>query len=128
MSIIKGLISEDSVNREEFSRSERLFLSNHLEISRRNSCGVSSEDIFESFLRIPFIVIAQTSITSSLVNVLDVLEILLIIDCCLFGMRYEESVMSVSSWMSLRLEEGIEIPEGALNVSICLHFLESHFE
>ena len=40
----------------------------------------------------------------------------------------EESVVSISCWMGLRLEEGVEVPEGALNESIGWHLVEAHFD
>ena len=42
MSIIQSLVSKDSVNREEFSWAERLFISYLFEISWRYCCGMSS--------------------------------------------------------------------------------------
>jgi hypothetical protein len=34
--------------------------------------------------------------------------------------------MSISCWMSLRLEKSVKVPEWWFNVTICFHFLESH--
>lgn len=39
--------------------------------------------------------------------------------------RQEERVMLVSCGVLLRLEKGVEIPEGALDEIVCGHFCES---
>ena len=38
----------------------------------------------------------------------------------------EESVMSVTCWMRLRLEQSVEVPEGTLNESVRWHLVETH--
>ena len=42
MGIIEGFVTEDSINGEELSWSERLFFSDHLQIPRRDGCGMGS--------------------------------------------------------------------------------------
>lgn len=45
-----------------------------------------------------------------------------------FGMLDEERVMCISSWVALRLEKSIEVPERALYEPIGRHLREAHFE
>ena len=59
-------------------------------------------------------------------SLFDLFHILFVLNLRLFGVRNEECVVSVSSRMSLRLEQCIEIPERAFNISIGFHLLESH--
>jgi hypothetical protein len=43
VSVVQSFVSEDSVNGKEFAGSEGLFISDLLEIARRNSSGMGSE-------------------------------------------------------------------------------------
>lgn len=61
-------------------------------------------------------------------DVLNVLEVLLVLNGCLHWVRNEESIMGITSRVSLRLEEGVKVPEGTLHISIGLHLLESHLK
>jgi hypothetical protein len=36
--------------------------------------------------------------------------------------------VSISCWMTLRLEKSVEIPERTFNVSISFHFLKAHLQ
>lgn len=87
---------------------------------------MSSEQIFKGFLGLPLIVVATAAKASLLVNVLYGFEVLFIIDSSCFWMRDKEGVMSISGWVGLRLEEGIKVPEGTLNVPVSLHLFKSH--
>lgn len=40
----------------------------------------------------------------------------------------EESVVHISSWMTLWLEESIKVPEGTLDVSVSQHLSETHLK
>ncbi len=88
---------------------------------------MSSQKILKSLFWVPLIIITKTAESSFLMNVLDSFKVSTILDFSLFRMRNEECIMSISGWMSLRLKQGIEIPEGTLNIAISLHFFESHF-
>ena len=59
-------------------------------------------------------------------NILDFFKILFVVNSCLFWFTNEESIMSVSGWMGLRLEKSIKVPERWFNITIGFHFLESH--
>ena len=40
----------------------------------------------------------------------------------------KESIVSISGWMTLRLEKSVKVPEGTFDISIGFHFLEAHFQ
>ena len=61
-------------------------------------------------------------------NVLDCLAIFSWNVLALGWVLQEEGIVHVSSRVTLWLEEGIEVPEGALNEFVGGHFIESHFE
>jgi hypothetical protein len=42
--------------------------------------------------------------------------------------RNEKSIVRIPGRMSLGLEESVEIPKGAFDISICLHLLETHLK
>ena len=42
--------------------------------------------------------------------------------------RKEESVMGISGWMLLRLEEGVKVPKGGFHKTIGWHLREAHLE
>jgi hypothetical protein len=104
MSVIQSFVPKHTVNRKEFMRFEGLLISYTFEIARRNSGSVSSENVFESFLRLPLVVIAQTSEPSLFMNVPHCFKVLFILDLCHFRMRNEEGVMCVSGRVSLWLK------------------------
>lgn len=72
---------------------------------------MSPKDIFVCLFRVPFIVIAPTSISSRFMNFPNILKVLDIFNFSLFRMRDKEGVVGISGGMGLRLEEGIEVPE-----------------
>ena len=41
---------------------------------------------------------------------------------------YKEGIMGISSWMLLRLKQGIKVPKAALYVVIGWHFWEAHLQ
>lgn len=41
---------------------------------------------------------------------------------------YEECIMSISCRVLLRLEQRVEVPEGALDIEVGRHLFETHFE
>lgn len=59
-------------------------------------------------------------------NFLDFLFVLFFINSSLFWLWHEESIMCISSRMSLRLKQCIKIPEWRLHISVCLHLFKSH--
>jgi hypothetical protein len=85
-------------------RFEGLLISYTFEIARGNSGSVCSENVFESFLRLPLVVIAQTSEPSLLMNVSHCFKVLFILHLCHFRMRNEEGVVGISGRVSLWLE------------------------
>jgi hypothetical protein len=89
---------------------------------------MSPKDVLEGFLWLPLIVVAEAAVSSLLMHVPNVLEVLLILHLCRVGVGDEEGVMGVTRGMGLRLEERVEVPEGALHVSVGLHLLEAHLQ
>ena len=61
-----------------------------------------------------------------LVSLLDSFQVLGWDRVALGWVGQEESVVHVTSWMTLRLEKRIEIPERTLNPSASRHLIESH--
>lgn len=122
MSCIQGLVSEHSVNREQFGRSENsgffVLVSDLLEISRAYSGCVGSEDIssrlFNRPVILPTIGFLVFSLETLLVDFLHsfyvVLHFLGIVGAE-FRFGEEEGVVGISCWVLLRLEERVEVPE-----------------
>jgi len=46
----------------------------------------------------------------------------------MYRLLKEESIMHISCGMALRLEKSIKVPERTFNISVCWHFIETHFE
>jgi hypothetical protein len=128
MSIIESFVTEHSINREEFSWSELFLLGDHLKVAGRDCSSVSTENIFVGLLGIPFIIITYTTETAFLMDIFHCLEICFILDSCCFWLRDKKSVVSITSRMSLRLEQSIKIPKRTFNISVSLHFLEAHLK
>lgn len=128
VSVVKGLVAEHSVNREELPRPEGLLLGDLLQVPRRDSCRMRSKNVFEGFLGLPLVVVPAASVASSLVHFLHPLEVFLVLHCGLFRVQDKEGVVGVSGGMGLWLEEGIEVPERAFHVAVSVHFLEAHLE
>ena len=126
MSVIKSLISENTINRKEFMRFKRFFLWYHFQISRWYCSSMSSQNIFACFFRIPNIVISNTTVASNFMSSFNSFKILFIIYGCFFRMWNKESIMSITCWMSLWLEERVEIPKRRLDVFISVHFFKTH--
>ena len=126
MSVVESLVAEHSIYREELPRPEWLLLSDLFQVPRRNSSCMSPKDVLEGFLRLPLVVIPAASVASFLVHFLHLLEVFLVLNCGLLWMRDEEGIVGISSGMGLRLEEGVEVPEGAFHVTVSVHFLEAH--
>ena len=59
---------------------------------------------------------------------LNILTIILWEAVTQFRCLQEESIMHVSSWMTLRLEQSVEVPERTLNKSAGRHLIEAHFK
>ena len=126
VSSIQSLVSEDSVDGEVFDWLELLLLSKFVKHLRTDSSGVSSQQILLSLFMLPLILVALGTKTTSLMNLLDFLGVVSGSILAVSRILQEESVMCISSRVRLRLEEGIEVPERALDVPISWHFLETH--
>lgn len=126
--VVEGLVSENTIDREEFVGFEGFFVGDHFEVLGGDGSGVCSEDVFVGLFRFPFVVVSSATEPSFLVDVLDGLKVLLVLYFGCFRVGDEEGVVGVAGRMGLRLEEGIEIPEGAFDVTVGFHFFETHFE
>lgn len=130
MSAVESFIAEDAINGEEFAGAELLSLGQvirkHLQVPGGNGCCVSPQDVLEGLIRIPRVVETDAAVSSHLVDLSGLLKVFLIFHNALRGRAEEESVVGVAGGMGLRLEERVEVPEGALNVAISLHLLEAH--
>ena len=99
-------------------------LSQFVEHACAHSSGVCTENILLRFFELPIVLITNRSEGTGRVNLLHFSQIL-------FGelgahrwIRQEESILSISGWMLLRSEEGIEIPETVLHVAVGGHLRE----
>jgi len=90
--------------------------------------GVGSENIFFGFIVAPIIPIPNRTITTNFVSRFDFLPILRIFILRRCRVSHEESIMSISSWVLLRLEKCIEIPEGAFNELVSSHLFKAHLK
>lgn len=89
---------------------------------------MSSEKVFLGLSLVPLILVTKRAIAPLFMNLLNFLAIA-------FGeifaggrMLKEESVVHITSWMALRLEERVEVPEGALNILVGGHLIETHLK
>lgn len=128
MGLIQSLVSEDSIDRKESSRSERFFVDDSLQCTTRNSSGMCSQDILLGFCLLPVTIVAETAIPSFLMGLFYFVKVFiqLGVDLCLNRIGDKECIMGVSGWMMLRLEKSVEIPETVFNISIRSHLFETH--
>ena len=61
-------------------------------------------------------------------DLFDLLHILFWNGQSICGILQEKGIVHVSCWVTLWLEEGVEVPEGGFGVSTSGHLGESHFE
>ena len=87
---------------------------------------MSSQNVLIGLLWFPFIIISSTAKPSFLVSIFNCFKVLFIFNCGSFRMRNKEGIMSITSWVSLRLEKSIKVPERTLNIAISLHLFETH--
>jgi hypothetical protein len=126
MGSIQSLIPEHSIDGEVLHGSKLFFLCLVVEHLGADGCGMRTQDILESLLFAPAWTISDGTFKSMLVSLLDSFQVLGWDRVALGWVGQEESVVHVTSWMTLRLEKRIEIPERTLNPSACRHLIESH--
>ena len=123
---VESLVSEHTIDGEVLHGLE-LFLLSLLVEHLRADCGrVSSKDVFHCFLTRPARTIANGAFEAILVSVSNTLLVFLRDAVAPHWVLAEEGILQVASWMALRLEQSVEVPEGALNPSVGWHLIEAH--
>jgi hypothetical protein len=87
---------------------------------------VSPQDVLEGLVGVPAVIQSQTAEPSHLMDLPGLLEVPLIVDGALGRVCEEEGIVGVAGRMGLRLEEGVEVPEGAFHIAVSPHLLEAH--
>jgi len=126
MSVIQSLVSKHTIDGEKFTRPKGFLLGYLLKIARGNCSRMCSEKVFKCLLRLPFIIVANTSEPTLLMNVFNCFKILFILHFGGFWVWNKESIVSVSGRVSLWLEKRVKVPERTFNVSVSLHLLKTH--
>ena len=111
MSGIKGLVSEDTIDGEVLHGLELsllCLLEKHL---GGDSSSVRSQDVLHGFLGAPAWAISERAFKTILVSVADALLVLLGHTVAIDWGFAEESVLEITSGMTLGLEKSIEVPE-----------------
>ncbi len=91
-----------------------------------NSCGVRSQDVLHGFLARPARTIADGAFETFLVSASDALLVFLRHSLASNRVLTEESILQIASWMTLRLEKSIEVPERTLDPTVGRHLIEAH--
>ena len=89
---------------------------------------MSTEQVLSRLILLPVIIVADRAKSTLSVDFLNLLHVLRWERERLCWVFNEESVMHISSGMTLGLEEGVKVPERALNIPISWHLLETHLE
>eukprot|EP01137_Pigoraptor_chileana_P025788 Opistho-2@95806 len=128
MRCVERLVAEDAVDAEVLDGRKRLLLCKLVEHTRRHGRRVGAENILASLLHLPVVAVSDRAIAALFVDVLHALQIVRRNVECLCGIPDEERVVAITCRVLLRLEEGIEVPEGRFDEVVCRHFGEPHFE
>ena len=126
---IHGLVAEDAIDGEVLDGLESLGvlrgLVQHLGGDRRS---VGAENVLHGFLAVPLVSVSKRTKSTFGVNLRDVLEVV-------FGHRQrrgriadEEGILGITSGMTLRLEQRIEVPERRLDKLVGGHLVEAHLQ
>src|SRR5690349_24864022 len=127
MSRVECFITENFVNREIFYWFESSFLVCQFVKHSCTDCScVSSLNIFLGFTNFPIVSIANRTISSFFMSFSHTFKIFCWEFRADFRISDEESVLSVTGWMLLRLEQSVKVPERRLNEIVRRHFLKSH--
>lgn len=90
---------------------------------------MGSKNVLAGLFRLPIVTIALGSEATLRVDLLDLVHVFWSTHGAAVGWALdEEGIVGVSSWMTLRLEKGVEVPEGRLNISVGWHLFEAHLE
>lgn len=123
---VESLVSEHTIDGEVLHGLELFLLSLLVEHLRADCSRVSSKDVLHCFLTRPARTIANGAFEAILVSVSNTLLVFLRDAVAPHWVLAEEGILQVASWMALRLEQSVEVPEGALNPSVGWHLIEAH--
>jgi len=124
---VHRLVPEDAVDREVAGGLESTFLVGQLvQHLGRYGGGVGPQQIFHRLLPFEIIPVSNRTGSAHLVHRLDAFVVLLGNLGGVHGFLDEESVVRVTGWMGLGLEQGIKVPERGFHPLVRRHFLEPH--
>ncbi len=89
---------------------------------------MSTQKVLFCLVDIPLVLVSKGAETTFLVNFFNTFAILCGEVLALKGLFQEECIVHVTSRVTLRLEEGVKVPERALNILASRHLVETHFE
>lgn len=89
---------------------------------------MSTQKILFCLVDIPLVLVTKRAETAFLMNFLNSFAILSGEVFALNGLLQEECIVHVTSGVTLRLEEGVKVPERALNELASWHLVEAHFK
>ena len=89
---------------------------------------MGTQKVLFCLVDIPLVLVTKGAEATFLMNFLNTLAILSGEVLALKGLLQEECIVHVTSGVTLRLEEGVEVPERALNILASWHLVETHFE
>ena len=89
---------------------------------------MSTQKILFCLVDIPLALVTKGAETTFLVNLFNTVAILSREVFALNRLLQEECIVHVTSGVTLRLEEGVKVPERAFNELASWHLVEAHFE
>lgn len=87
-----------------------------------------SKQVFTGLIFLPVVIVTFGAKATVGVDLLNLLHVGWWHGKALSWLLDEEGIVHVSCWMTLGLEQRIEVPEGALNISVRGHLFETHLE
>ncbi len=136
MGAVECLVAEHPVNGEVLAGSEGqsllegglLRLSQLVEHARRDSRGVSAQDVLARLALVPVALVAsRPCVTSILVDIFDALDVVILGKRAAdSGVTYVEGIVEIAGGVLLGLEQGIEVPERGLHPTVGRHFFKPH--
>lgn len=128
MGRVQSLVPEYSVDREVLHGLELLLLGLLEEHLRADGGGVRPQDVLHGLLAAPAGAVADRAGKTFLVGLLHALLVLLRHTVAVDRVFAEEGVLEVTGWVTLRLEQRVEVPERRLDPAVRRHLIEAHGE
>lgn len=123
---VQRLVAEDAVDGEELDGLEAARLVGHLvQHACRDGRRVRAQQVLHGLVPLPVIPVAHGAEAAALVHRLHGLQVLLRDRQRRRGILNEERVVHVAARVRLRLEQRVEVPEGALHEAVGRHLLEA---